>query len=634
MQRLQYFIFLLLLSFSVSLKAQYGTQKRADALFNKFAYVKAISAYKKMVKNEYNVSHAKRRLADSYTFLRDPKNAVIYYEEVVAEEGVPIEYYFKYAKALAAVERYDEAVKWLNTYKENGGTVSDNEDLSDGSGSIFNVNPKYTIDAVSFNSEYSDFGAYEFDNILYFASTRNKGVSIKRKYSWNQQPFLDIYAIKNDLEPVSHKDRLKGINTKFHEASVSISPDGETMYFSRNSYYNNKRGRDDERITHLEIYSATRATDKRWKNVKALSINNTSYSVTHPAVSQDGKYLYFASDMPGGFGRMDIYKSEIREDGTLGVPENLGNTINTSGDDVFPFINNEGILFFSSDGHLGLGLLDIFSSVKNEAGAYIDVINLGAPINSNQDDFSFFLREDGISGYFASNRGDNVYNDDIYSFNRIPPLKVKGHVTDSITKEPIARAIMKLHDAADQLIGQVETDTNGYYEFDIERNIDYTLTTLKEDYNEKVTTFSSKNLSLETTELTVDVELFKIPEEEIPVIRSIYFNFDKANVREDAQKILDTVVYLMKTKFPKMKIRIRSHTDSRGSASYNRILSQKIANSTFKYLVSQGIGPWRITEYSGQGEEQLVTDCPDGVECTEDEHQLNRRTEFLIISIR
>ena len=360
------------------------------------------------------------------------------------------------------------------------------------------LTPKYEVDTVAFNSDYSDFGAYERDGTLYFSSSRNEGVSIKRKYSWNQQPFLDLYAVEEGTDTVTHKNRLSdGINTRFHEASVSISPDGNTMYFSRNSYYNNKRGRDSKKITHLKIYSVSRENGA-WANEKSLSINNDNYSVTHPALSPDGKYLYFASDMPGGYGGMDLYKAQIGANGSLTNVQNLGDVINTSGDDVFPFINNEGILFFSSDGHVGLGLLDVFSSVKNESGTYVDVINLGAPINSNQDDFSFFLKEDGVTGYFASNRGENIYDDDIYVFTKIPPLKLKGHVTDSISKLPIPNAIMVLKDNRENLIAQVETDENGYYEIDIERNTDYQLTTLKEGYNEKKTDLTSKGIPNQT----------------------------------------------------------------------------------------------------------------------------------------
>ncbi|NAS30254.1 OmpA family protein [Flavobacteriaceae bacterium R38] len=638
MQRLHYLIFIFFFSFSASLSAQYGTQKRADALFDKFAYVKAISAYKKLVEREYNVDHAKRRLADSYTFLRDSKNAIKYYKDVVNQSNVPVEYYYKYAQALKAEKQYDEAVKWITKFKENGGDISHLPEIDENtySGSIFAINPKYEIDTVAFNSDYSDFGAYERDGIIYFSSTRNEGVSIKRRYSWNQQPFLDLYAVQEGASAATHKDRLNStINTRFHEASISITPDGNTMYFSRNSYYKNRRGRDNSRITHLKVYSAEKVNGT-WENVQSISVNSDDYSVTHPAISPDGKYLYFASDMPGGFGGMDLYKAEISSNGTLVNTVNLGETVNTTGDDVFPFINNEGVLFFSSDGHVGLGLLDIFSATKNDSGEYVDVINIGAPVNSNQDDFSFFLKDDGVTGYFTSNRGDNIYDDDIYTFTKIPPLKLKGHVTDSISTMPIPNAILVLKDDNDQLIAQVETDEKGYYEIDVERNVDYTLTTLKEGYNEKVTSFTTKNVPLQTTEIIVDIVLSRIPftEEEFPVINNIYFNFDRSNVRNDAQEILDRVVYLMTEKYPEMKIKISSHTDSRGSSKYNLILSQRRANSTLEYLLDHGIRMDRILESKGYGEEKLITSCPNGVECTEHEHQLNRRTEFLIISLR
>ena len=638
MHRLSGILFFLLLSCTIA-KAQYGTQKRADALFDKYAYVKAVESYKKLVERGYNVDHAKRRLADSYTFLRDPKNAVIYYKDVVEQPNVSIEYYLGYAHALRGIQNYDDARKWIMKYKDAGGDlkkVADFDKAESYNPANFKGSPKYTINSAPFNSEYSDFGAYEKDSIIYFASSLNEGVLVKRKYTWNQQPFLDLYSVHKNDTVFSHKNRIKGaVNTKFHEASISFHPKNNTLYFSRNNYFNSKRGRDDKRITHLQIFSA-QENENGWENIKSLSINNSNYSVTHPAVSPDGNYLYFASDMPGGNGKMDIYKAPIKTDGSLGVPVNLGDVINTPGDDVFPFINSEGILSFSSDGHPGLGQLDIFTAIVNENGKYIGITNIGAPINSNADDFAFFANENGNEGYFTSNRGENIYDDDIYTFSKIPPLKVKGHVTDSLSNLPIANAIMVLKDNNGNLIAQVETNEEGYYETTIERDVDYEFTTLKEGYYEKVTPFTSKNISPSTTEIIIDVLLKRIPftKEVFPVINNIYFNFDRSNVRKDAQEILDRVVHLMTVEYPKMKIKISSHTDSRGSSEYNIKLSQRRANATLEYLLDNGIEFSRILESKGYGEEKLITNCPNEVNCDEHEHQLNRRTEFLIISLR
>ncbi|WP_035483540.1 OmpA family protein [Gaetbulibacter saemankumensis] len=633
-----YILVCILLLVSLSASAQYGKQKKADTLFNKFSFVKASEIYKELIEKDYNADYATRRLGDCYAYMRDPKNAAKYYKKAVEQENIPIEYYYSYAQALSGIEKYDESKEWLKRYKDSGGVVNKNKFLKDGSflTNIFNAKQQYFLKKVNFNSKFSDFGAYEKDGKIYFASTRDEGVSIKHLYGWNEQPFLDVYVIdKETKKPVDFKDKIKGdINTMYHDGPVAITKDGQTMYFTRNSFLNNVKDKDSKGINNTKIYRAT-LVDSVWTHVEDLSINNKEYTTQHPALSPDNKKLYFSSNRPGGQGGSDIYVVDINEDGSLGEPENLGDIINTHGAEGMPFINNEGTLFFASDGHPGLGLLDVFGTISNEDGDIVDVINLGVPVNSSKDDFSFFMNEDGLTGYFASNRKGGKGDDDIYAYNRIPLLNVEGVVTDVINKKPVPNAIITLLDGNGKQIAYMETDDEGYYEINIDRNVDYNITASQKKYENDSKSFTSKNIETTVTTITVDLELTPVRDVvKLADLGIIYFDFDKHNIRPDAAKELDKIVKMMNEDYPGMVIRIESHTDSRGSLTYNDKLSIDRANSTYEYLISQGVDSSRITAYEGFGERRLTNGCDGSVNCEENKHQLNRRTEFIIIKMQ
>ena len=300
-----------------------------------------------------------------------------------------------------------------------------------------------------------------------------------------------------------------------------------------------------------------------------------------------------------------------------------------------PFINNEGSLFFSSDGHVGLGLLDIFGTIANETGEIVDVINLGVPVNSSKDDFSFTMNSDGLSGYFASNRSGGMGDDDIYAYNRIPLLNVEGTVTDVINNKPVPNAIITLLDGSGKQIAYMETDEEGYYEINIDRNVDYKITASQKKYENDSKSFTSKGIEDTITTITVDLQL--TPVRDVPILADlgiIYFDFDKHNIRPDAALELDKIVKLMNEDYLGMVIRIESHTDSRGTLSYNDKLSIDRANSTYEYLIENGVDAARITAHEGFGERRLTNGCDGSVDCEENKHQLNRRTEFIIIKMQ
>ena len=620
--------------------AQYGKQKKADTLFNKFSFVKAAEVYLKLIENEYNADYATRRLADCYTYLRDPKNAAKYYKKAVEQENVPVEYYYKYANALRGIEDYEESRVLMKRFKDSGGVANTNRFAKDGDfiSSVFNAKQQYFLSKVDFNSKFSDFGAYERDNKVYFTSSRDEGVSVRRVYGWNEQPFLDVYVFdktvkeKNDM---THKSKVQGdVNSIFHDGPVVLTNDGKTMYFSRNNFNENVEGKDKKGITNLKIYRAT-LKDSTWTDLEDLQFNSDDYSNGHAAINTDGTKLYFASDRPGGHGGSDIYYADINTDSTLGEPQNLGDVVNTEGNEVFPFINNEGSLFFSSDGHLGLGLLDVFGTVMDENNTIVDVINLGVPINSSTDDFSFTMNADGLTGYFASNRKGGKGDDDIYAYNRVPLLNVEGVVSDAINNKPIPNAIITLFDANNKQIAYMETDENGYYEINIDRDSDYKIVGSQKKYQDDSKTFTSKNIETKVTTITANLVLNPIEDVVILAeLNTIYFDFDKHNIRPDAAIELDKIVNLMQNTYPGMVIRIESHTDSRGTLTYNDKLSIDRANSTYEYLVSHGVDVSRITEHEGFGERRLTNGCDGSVNCEEDNHQLNRRTQFIVIKMK
>ena len=622
---------------SISMFAQQGKQKRADTLFNKFSFVKAAEVYKELIANKYNEDYATRKLADCYALLRDPKNASRYYKKVVAQEKVPIEYYYSYAQSLRGIKDYKESEVWLQRFKDSGGVVNANDFSKDANfiTSIFNAKQQYFLDKVYFNSKFSDFGAFEQNGKVYFTSSRDEGVAIKRLYGWNEQPFLDVYVTDAKTKRnVDHSAKLKGdVNSIYHDGPVTITKDGRTMYFSRNNYKDQIEAKDKKGLTNMKIYRAT-LRDSIWTDVEDLSINSDEFSTQHAALNVDDTKLYFASDRPGGHGGSDIWVVNIYPDGSLRDLQNLGSVVNTESAEGFPFINNEGTLFFSSDGHAGLGLLDIFGTIKGENDEIVDVINLGVPVNSNKDDFSFTMNPNGITGYFASNRQGGRGDDDIYAFHRVPTLQVEGVVTDAINTKPVANSLITLFDDKGNKIADMVTDENGFYQINIDRNKDYKIVAGQNKYIDDYRNFTSKHLQTELTTIKANLLLNPKPDVvKLAELNTIYFDYDKHNIRKDAALELDKIVKLMNVDYPEMVIRIESHTDSRGALSYNDKLSIDRANSTYEYLISKGIKPERITAHEGFGERRLTNGCEDGTKCEETDHQLNRRTQFIVVKM-
>lgn len=618
-----YSLLLVLIVSSSAIQAQSGKQKKADRLYDDLAYLQATEVYKELIEKDYNTTHNNLRLGDAYMKLRSPENAVFYYGDVIEDTTISPEYYYKYAQALRGVKRYEESKAWLKKYLEAGAASKDISGLMEDP--KYKIQTVYRLEKAEFNSENSDFGVFKKDDVLYFVSAREDGDNNKGKvYAWNGEPYLDIFQMDtatNTVTPVSGD-----INSKLHDGPLVISPDGKTAYFTRNNILGNKEGkRDDKQTNHLKIYKAS-LDGSEWKDVKELSINDNIYSTGHPAISPDGKTLYFTSDKLGGLGETDIYKVSINEDGSLGTPENLGAPVNTAFDEAFPFVDEDGILYFSSTGHGGLGLYDIYSYDSNNADAA--VINLGAPINSNLDDFAYFKPEGTNLGYISSNRDSG--SDDIYNFNRLNPLMVKGKVTDAVNDKPIAQATVRLMNADNDQVAFLETDAEGNYSTEVARNTEFPVEA-KEISHETFEGNLSTTVPDDQDIIEYNIQLQPIKDVEyLAEINNIYFDFDKSNIRPDAAAELDKLVALMQEQYPELVIEIGSHTDRRGSDAYNVALAERRAKATFDYLVSKGVSDTRIESYKGYGETMPAVTCD---RCSKEEHQLNRRSMFKVVKM-
>ncbi|GGG39184.1 cell envelope biogenesis protein OmpA [Christiangramia forsetii] len=602
------------------MQAQSGKQKKADRLYKDFAYLEATDVYKELIENEYNVTYNSKKLGDTYMMLRSPENAVFYYGDIIEDTTVSSEYYYKYAQALRGVKRYDESRQWLRKYLESGKQSDEIQTMLNKD--EYKSKATYKLKSSDFNSEFSDFGVFVKDDQVYFVSARAQHVNVKDKtYSWNGEPFLDIYVLdkaSGNVSPIGGD-----VNTKLHDGPAVVSPDGNTIYFTRNNYLGNKEGkRDKEKTNHLKLYSATNSGNG-WAEVKELVFNSNEYSVGHPSLSSDGKTLYFTSDMPNGFGGTDIYMVSVDENGNFGTPENLGEPVNTEFDETFPFMDTDGTLYFSSNGHAGLGLFDIFRMTEEDG-----IENLGEPVNSNMDDFAYFQVSDSKEGYISTNREGG--SDDIFVFNKLNPLILKGQVTDAVNGSPIAAATVRLMDENKKEIAFLETDEEGNYETEIARDKKFPVEAKEIEYETFEGEISTMD-SDEKEEMIYDIELSPVKDVEyLAEIDNIYFDFDKSNIRPDAATELDKLVALMKDEYPELVIEIGSHTDRRGTNSYNEKLAERRAKSTYDYLVSKGISEDRIVEFKGYGETKPAIDCD---RCSEKDHQLNRRSMFSVVKM-
>lgn len=633
---------------SLSMYSQKSKEAKADKAYDKLAYTDAVKTYERVVAKGYKSQDLLQKLGNAYYFKADLIKAEKWYTELFAySQNIDPEYYYRYAQSLKVIKDYAKADAMMikfNEFKENDLRARLAINQKDYLSLIKKNSGRYIVENAGINSKYSDFGSAFFNNKIVFASARDTGNFSNRRHSWTGEGFTNLYKADIITEgSLTAADKFQTeINSKFNESTPVFTKDGKTVYFTRNNYLNGKKGEDSQNTTLLKLYSAT-LEGKKWTNIKELSFNSNNYSVAHPALSMDEHTLYFASDMPGTLGESDLYKIAINTDGSFGAPINLGNKINTEGRETFPMITSDGELYFASDGHPGLGGLDIFVSKINTNENHSDVINVGEPVNSSYDDFGFLINDKTRYGYFTSNREGGKGSDDIYKFKETKKLvfnceqNLSGLVVDKQTTLPLPEAKVTLLDSAFNSIKEVISDKEGKFDFGLKdcKDIFY-IKVEKQNF----ATNQTKEIIIKDNEASfVEIPLdksSKIIEKgndlmKLYDINIIYFDLSKYNIRPDAEVELAKILDVLE-QHPRMKIDIRSHTDSRQSAEKNRILSQNRANSTMAWLVKHGINKNRLTA-KGFGESQLLNKCVDGVNCTEEEHQANRRSEFIVTKI-
>lgn len=719
-----------------NLTAQDVKTKKADRYFELFKFENAIEQYQRVIKKDPENYHALVRLGDSYRLLGDPANAEFWYASAAKHPQADSLVVFYYAQALRSNGKYSEAKEQYLKYNTMAPNDPRGARLAKSMDEI-NVlkadSLRYNVvnigDANTAGSEFSP--AYYQDSMLIFPSNRGE----KGKDVWQGGAFLDLYtaSISNDtavgeVKPVDGK-----VNSKFHEGPVTFNKDYTVMYFTRNSYVKSKK-KGEADIMRLSVFKST-FEGGNWGNVVRLPFNNDDFSCGHPTLSADGKYLYFSSDMPGGYGGLDLWRVSVAED-SYGTPENLGDGVNGIGNEQFPFLHEDGTLYYASDGFVGLGGLDIYYATLTN-GKYGNPTNMGYPINTHYDDLGLVFNKEKKKGYFSSNRAGGMGDDDIYYFDTYG-LRLKVIVYDRLTGDPIDSAYASLLAATDTLETKL-TENGGACTFKVENDKNYSIYASKEGYlpnkvtvstagldnnspairvpldrgdlmlvgtsfevrvndNTKVeerigplpgTVVRLHNLTDKTTDSTTtgedgkyafqlqpekeymvdgdkelyflkseqnfdtkgkvsgtiekDIELYKLA----GVIRlvNIYYDFDKYNIRPDAAKELDRL-YGYLVKYPDMVIQMRSHTDCRGSKTYNMILSANRAQSAANYLIKKGmdngvLNMMKTITAAGFGETLPIYGglCADDQGIRDDKlsqdlidkHQFNRRTEFLVL---
>lgn len=694
--------------------AQSIKEKKADKYYESFAYSKAVEIYQDLFASDSNNPKYIQRIAYCYNKMLKYRQALIFYSRLVQLDIAQPTDYYEFAQLLHTDGRDAEAKTWLEKYmiKSPGDQRAikqlDNINKGGSKASIDNV----TVKNLAGNTRFTDMCATYYKDQLVYSSAKDSFSMVKNVYDWDNQPFLDMYVTKPGAGPAEKDSRsmFASVNTRFHEGAASFTSDWNTMYFTRNNYLNGRLMTTPDGTNNLKVFVAD-FNGKEWKNLRSLPFNSDKYSVGHPALSPDNKTLYFISDMPGGYGSTDIYKCEWNN-GSWGNPVNLGETINTSGKEMFPYVDKEGILYFSSDGHPGQGGLDVFAAKEEKPGVY-KVVNVVSPINSAFDDFGLVINNDSLTGYFTSNRTGGKGLDDIYSYiiNKIDlrvlvyddltkqilpgskvslksegsiidtqiadktgavmfsvkprskyqlvaentiytpqtkDIQVKGSLFDFVQQEDIylkqaapyltIEVIDKesgliipnaLVDVAEGKYNESELeDNNGIIKMKLMEETDYTFNATAEEYFDKSAKFSTKGK--QAGEYTLTIEMEKLSAGKQFVLEDLFYDLNKYNIRPDAAIVLDKLAKIL-TDNPSVRIEIGSHTDSRATAEYNLKLSQNRSESVVAYLISKGIDKSRLVA-KGYGESQLVNKCADGVPCTEEEHQANRRTVIEILN--
>lgn len=751
-----------LLATSLTLQAQSMRLRAANKQFDNYSYLTAVRMYEDFLRGRVDPAESREaltKLGICYRKLQDSRNAERVYAELIANyPDLESEIYLYYAQALVSNGKTRDGQKMYSEYGRR-----QTQDLRGKKNTIGLMDPsRFYLDSSSFrvqnlaiNSRQADFSPMYYKSGLVFVSSRDEGGVIKRVFNWNQTPFLDLYffpdtnqlripgfdqivrpagtavlggggpagdqsvEIEAESKPTSKAEKFsRTLNTKYHEGPMTFTKDQTFIVFTRNNGSKGKSGKSTDGVRKLKLYSAVMRNNK-WHDVTELPFNSPEYSVGHPAFSPDDQKLYFVSDMPGGYGGTDLYVVEFNN-GQWGTPVNMGKELNTEGNEMFPYVDSAGNLYFASDGHEGIGGLDIFYAEMRDGIPYRGVQNVGYPINSEKDDFGLITDRGRTTGYFSSNRRKGVSDDDIYSFRRAckqlnilvfdaktgrpiesadvrivrngsnqelkmtspegktdlcldinteyefkalkegyasnsarfstltqsnkPEMNIsiyleksentiiRGVVKTEVNQKPAEGVKVTLRDDKNKNTQTVVTGPDGGYEFNVKPNAGYSLTAEKDRYATKKAKIGKQPKRVVTSQKTTPDSIGIYGEGDVFQLKNIYYDLGKFFIRPDAARELDRVVALLK-EYPTMKIELRSHTDARSGDAFNMRLSESRARAAMDYMVSRGIPAGRLSA-RGYGENEIVNGCTDGVECSENEHQQNRRTEFKILAVQ
>lgn len=615
---------------------------KADRMFKRFDFARAIPHYERLAnKNNRHLTYAMTRLGDCYRLTSNYEKAAEWYGKVVESSSPEAQVYLNYGQSLRSLGQYDEAREQFERYSQLNPTDSRGALYAKFSSEVKAwAEPEYdyaVTNAGEVNSAFSDFSPlYTADGIIF--TTDRMARSGEKRYGWTGAYYLDLFFAKtkkNDegiLVPGSASVYSSKLNQTWHDGPATFSSDFKTVYFTR---VIRKSGELDSTRYHtnrLQIFSSTMQDDK-WSDPEPFYLNSETYSVGHPALTSDGKTLYFVSDMPGGQGGTDIYRVK-RQDDSWGQAENLGTVINTFGNEMFPYVHKDSILYFSSDGHAGLGSLDIFRA-QIQGEQFTAPENLKAPVNSPADDFGIAIADNHRQGIFSSNRPGGKGEDDLYLVSireRLPDsVLIAGIVRDkeSLAIMPDATVFALNTQTGDVLV--LKTDDLGQYSFTVPRGSVFVIKGIETGFYPDCLNVTLDPKSGITELNNRDLLLAKLKVDQIFKLHNIYYDFDKHNIRPDAAAELDRVVTFLNEN-PDIAVELGSHTDARGTHRYNDRLSQRRAESAVKYIVERGTSRNRITA-QGYGETKLVNECADGINCSEEAHQANRRTEIKISGV-
>jgi outer membrane protein OmpA-like peptidoglycan-associated protein len=626
----------------------------AKSNYEDYNFSPAISKYLKLARSGKQSKEIYEYLAMAYFNNSQYDLAANWFNKLIDgyPQGLDPEMYYRASISFKSIQAYDVSDLFMKKYVEIKNSPLSNQYINISSNyldSVLNNTSRYSLYETKINSINSDFGPnfYDDDRIIFASSKEATG---NKKFKWSDEPFLDLFIAKIDSAGnLYDREPLKGdINTKYHESTATISKDGNTMYFTRNNYFKGRLKSARDKEVKLKIYKATKQNDS-WGSIEELPFNGDQYSTAHPALSPDNDKLYFSSDMPGSYGKSDIWFVYIFENGEYSQPINLGPNVNTEFRESFPFLDKENNLYYSSDGKLGLGGFDVFSSKLNNRGYPQSSINLGMPVNSAFDDFGYVYNQMKNFGYISSNRdglngssSDQVYrivkNNTNYSNNgleeNICEFILEGKVYDTFTRELLIGAKVQLLNSNKNIISNYTVDENGNYKIGedvncsdsyylrVSNGISYNTREIEIDFTKKGKVY--ENIDLKWTSNCLPDDLICVLG-----VEPIYFELNKSTLKKNSVLSLNKVLVAL-IKYPDMKLQIRSYADSRASKEYNKKLSLKRANVTKQWLVNRGVNSNRLL-IQAIGEENKDNICKGDANCSEAEYQLNRKSTFKIL---